>query len=378
MELSQECIVCGLPEHQVAHMIEINENIFLCNVCTAEISGVFAREMRKQKEPESITETKKMYPKQIKQFLDDYVIGQDQAKKVLSVEIYNHFNRINNTQLEIQKNNILMVGPSGSGKTLLVQTIAKMLDLPLAIIDCTQLSQAGYKGSDTEDILKQIILAADGDIKKAETGIVFLDEFDKIAKRNNDMLERDPTGSGVQHELLRMVEGHKYQIKLEGVRENKSSMDTTNILFICAGAFSGLNQILEKNRMDKNYGIGFSASVDKPEIENDVEVTPEDLIEYGIITEIVSRLHVTVKLNELTKEDYRRILLDSKNSVIKQYQKLLKIDDIDLSFSEIFIDEVVDKVYNSKKGARGLRTEIEKSVREIIFDIDTVEKVIEI
>lgn len=378
MELSQECIVCGLPEHQVAHMIEINENIFLCNVCTAEISGVFAREMKKQKEPEPITETKKMYPRQFKQLLDEYVIGQDQAKKVISVEIYNHFNRINNTELEIQKNNILMVGPSGSGKTLLVQTIAKVLDLPLAIIDCTQLSQSGYKGADTEDILKQLILAANGDIKEAEIGIVFLDEFDKIAKRNNDILEKDPSGQGVQQELLRMIEGHKYQIKLEGVRENKSSIDTTNILFICAGAFSGLNQILEKNRMDKNYGIGFSASVEKPEIEKDTEITPEDLIEYGIITEVVSRLHVTVKLNELTKEDYRKILLEPKNSVITQYQKLLKIDNIDLTFSDNFIDEVVDKVYNGKKGARGLRTEVEKSVREIIFDIDTVEKVIEI
>jgi ATP-dependent Clp protease ATP-binding subunit ClpX len=374
----ERCVVCDMPKDKVDKLVEINEQIYICNRCTADVNAFFAKSFAEEKQQTQIFE-KKLYPKEIKTFLDQYVIGQDAAKKVLSVEVYNHFNRINNKELEIQKNNILMVGPSGSGKTLLIQTLSKLLDLPLAIIDCTQLSQSGYKGADSEDILKQLILEADGNIQKAQTGIVLLDEFDKLAKRNNDILEKDPSGQGVQFELLRMIEGHKYQVKQDGVRENKSSIDTTNILFICAGAFSGLSDIQKKNRLDKNYGIGFSASVDKPDIENDVDITPEDLIEYGIITEIVSRLHVTVKLNELTKEDYRRILLDSKNSVIKQYQKLLKIDGFDLQFSEKYIDEVTDIVYNSKKGARGLKTVVEKRMRDIIYDIDIIdENVIEI
>lgn len=372
-----KCIVCDLHKDEVDQMIEINENVYICNHCTSDIAGEFARATN-NKPNKQFSKESKLFPKRIKQFLDEYVIGQDQAKKVLAVEIYNHFNRINNKDKEIQKNNILMFGPSGSGKTLLVQTLSKLLDLPLAIIDCTQLTQSGYKGSDTEDLLKQLILASDNEISKAESGIVFLDEFDKIAKRNSDMLEKDPSGQGVQFEFLRMVEGHKYQIKLEGIRENKSSIDTSNILFICAGSFSGLDKVLEKNRLDKNFGIGFSASIDKPEIVDDIEITSEDLIEYGLIPEIVSRLHVIVKLNELTKEDYRRILLESKNSVIKQYQKLLKIDNIQLTFTEKYIDEVVESVYNNKKNARGLKSVIEKTMRDIIFDIDSVDKVIEI
>lgn len=374
----EQCVVCGLEKDKVDKLVEINEGIYICNRCTAEVNSFFAKAYKeKEIEPEIKI---KMYPKEIKSFLDEYVIGQEQAKKVLSVEVYNHFNRINNKDKEIQKNNILMIGKSGVGKTLLVQTLAKLLDLPLSIIDCTQLSQSGYKGADSEDILKQLILAADGDIQKAQNGIVFLDEFDKLAKRNlTSSADKDPSGEGVQFELLRMIEGHKYQIKQEGIRENKSSIDTTNILFICSGAFSGLDKIIEKNQQDSDLGIGFSANVIKKELTELVEITEEDLIEYGIITEVVSRLHVCVKLNDLTKEDYRKILLEPKNSVIKQYQNLLALDGFELSFTETYIDEVVDQVYDSKKGARGLKSIIEKKMRDIIYDIDSLEeKMIEV
>lgn len=369
----EHCIMCGLPKDQVDKLVEINEDVYICNRCTAEINSFFAKSYKEDKK-QLEGETVKLYPKQIKSFLDEYVIGQEQAKKVLSVEIYNHFNRITNKDKEIQKNNILMIGKSGVGKTLLVQTLAKLLDLPLTIIDCTQLSQSGYKGADSEDILKQLILAADGDIQKAQNGIVFLDEFDKLAKRNlTSSTDKDPAGEGVQFELLRMIEGHKYHIKQEGVRENKSSIDTTNILFICSGAFSGLDKIIEKNQQDSDLGIGFSANVVKKEITDSVEITEEDLIEYGIITEVVSRLHICVKLNDLTKEDYRKILLEPKNSVIKQYQNLLSLDGFKLDFSDDFIDKTIDQVYDSKKGARGLKSVVEKTMRDIIYNIDSLE-----
>lgn len=369
----EHCVMCGLPKDQVDKLVEINEEVYICNRCTAELNSLFARSY-KTDENETYEIAIKIYPKEIKAFLDEYVIGQDQAKKVLAVEIYNHFNRINNKEKEIQKNNILMVGKSGVGKTLLVQTLAKLLDLPLSITDCTQLSQSGYKGADSEDILKQLILAADGDIEKAQNGIIFLDEFDKLAKRNlTSSTDKDPAGEGVQFEMLRMIEGHKYQIKQEGVREKKSSIDTTNILFICSGAFSGLDKIIEKNQQQSDLSIGFSANVIKKEVDEFVEITEEDLIEYGIITEVVSRLHVCVKLNDLTKEDYRKILIEPKNSVIKQYQNLLSLDGFELEFSETFIDETIEQVYNSKKGARGLKSVVEKRMRDIIYNIDQLD-----
>lgn len=373
----EQCVVCGLDKNKVDKLVEINEGVYICNRCTAEVNSFFAKAYKeKEIEPEIKI---KMYPKEIKSFLDEYVIGQEQAKKVLSVEVYNHFNRINNKDKEIQKNNILMIGKSGVGKTLLVQTLAKLLDLPLVIADMTSITQAGYVGKDSESILQQLVIAAGGDIKKAENGIIMCDEVDKLAKRNlTSSTDSAPSTEGAQTALLKIIEGTKVDIKLEGIRQKDAVIDTSNILFIGAGAFFGLDKILESKGKEENSKIGFHAVIDKSE-KTSVEINDEDLINYGFLPEFIGRFPCIVELEDLTKEDYRKILLEPKNSIIKQYQNLLSLDGFELSFNETYINEVVDSVYDSKKGARGLKTIIEKKMRDIIYDIDSLdEKLIEV
>jgi len=360
------CSCCKGTKDNVPRMIKFSEDQYLCNICTSEIHRLF------ESLPSSTDDTdnteKKLYPKDIKTFLDEYVIGQDDAKKVLAVEIYNHHKRITNPEKEIQKSNILMIGNSGSGKTLLVQTLAKLLKLPLAICDATNVTEAGYVGNDIETILQQLVVSANGDIKAAEKGIIFIDEIDKLAKQNMTSGNKDPSGLGVQQGLLKMIEGATVPIKAEP-KGSKDYINTSNILFIGAGAFYGLDKLVEAKRKGKTTSIGFSASVEVSKNDS-TETKEEDLIEYGFLPEFISRLPIIVQLQPLTKDDYKKILTEPKNNVIKQYQNLMSLDGIELTFTEKCIDEIVDEVYNSKRGARALRGSVEKAMRHIIYNLD--------
>lgn len=362
------CICCGALEQDVEGLVMISsDEDYLCNRCSDLIGDLFDK-----KEKEKALQERKsssLLPSEIKALLDESVIGQDAAKKVLAVEIYNHYKRITYPEFEIKKSNILMIGESGTGKTLLVQTLAKMLDLPLVIADMSLITAAGYVGQDIESMLQQLVIAADNDLVKAQGGIILLDEVDKIAKRNlTSSTEKDPGGEGVQQGLLKMLEGSKIPVKVEGIRGNPE-IDTSNILFICAGAFFGLDKVLMKNHKSENASIGFSASIEKVDITNK-EVDEQDIIEYGFIPEFVGRLPVIVQLQKLTREDYRRILTEPKNSISEQYRKLMEIDDITIEFSEEFYDSIVDNVVTTERGARALRTEFEKRMRDIIYAIN--------
>lgn len=367
------CAHCNKPESEVERMVQLADGTYICNQCTDEVHAYFKEVAAEQVLSEKNKVT--LYPSVIKSRLNEYVIGQDEPKKVLAVEVYNHYKRISNPQIEIQKSNVLMIGDSGTGKTLLVQTMAKILDLPMVIADMSLVTAAGYVGQNIESVLEQLIIAADGDFEKAERGIVMLDEVDKIAKRNlTSSTEKDPGGEGVQQGLLKILEGSKVQVNVEGTSKNhrksqSQTIDTTNILFICAGAFFGLDKVLLKNHQSESAGMGFTASVDKPDLSLK-PIDEQDLIEYGFIPEFVGRLPVVVQLMKLTKDDYKRILTEPKNSVIQQYKHLLSIDNITLDFTDEFIDQVVDSVYETKRGARALRTEVERKMRDIIYAIN--------
>lgn len=378
----ETCVCCARMKDDVEHMVELAKDTYICNGCTRELNGIFAKIDKPQEIPlenpivadEPVT---KLYPKDIKSFLDQYVIGQYEAKKSLSVEIYNHFKRITNPDKEIQKNNILLIGDSGTGKTLLVQTLAKLLDLPLVITDMNNITEYGYVGKDAESILHQLVIAADGDISKAETGIIFLDEIDKIAKRNlTSSTDKDPSGEGAQTALLKIIEGTNVELKLEGQRQKNSFINTSNILFIGGGAFFGMDKIVAKNHDTKNHSIGFTATVDKAELSETIEITDEDFISFGFLPEFIGRFHVYAQLHKLTRDEFKKIIIEPKNSVMSQYQKLMKLDDIELEFSDNYIDSIVDTCYDSKRGARAIRGEIEKRMREIIFNINDQEKLI--
>lgn len=369
---AMNCVCCGRSATDVERMMQINDDAYICNSCTSDINALFARSNIDDEIELTIERNGKMYPVAIKEFLDEYVIGQDVAKKALAVEVYNHFKRINSPADEIEKSNILLIGDSGTGKTLLAKTLAKMLDVPFVICDCNALTQAGYVGEDVESILEQLVSMADGDVEKAQRGIVLLDEVDKIAKRNiSSSTEKDASGEGVQAALLKILEDHTVTVKVEnGRRERTAEINTKNILFICAGAFFGLDKILEKNHSSQGPGIGFSASVEKPDTAVIVEVTEQDIIDYGFLPEFVGRLPVIIKMNRLTKDDYRRILTEPKNSITKQYQTLLSLDNIELEFSDTFLDGVVETAYNTKRGARALRSAIANRMTEVIYEIN--------
>lgn len=368
-----KCSCCGIPEGQAESLVQINETSFICNKCSDSMHEIFSS-LAEEKHHQALRNTR-LLPSEIKKLLDETVIGQDEAKIVLAVEVYNHYKRIANPSKEIDKSNVLLIGDSGTGKTLLVQSMSKILDVPMAICDCSALTQAGYVGADIETILQQLVMSADGDIEKAEQGIIMLDEFDKLAKRNlTSSTDKDPSGEGVQQGLLKIIEGTKVKIKVEGgtqrSRGQEQYIDTKNILFIAAGAFFGLDKVLEKNHEAENLGIGFSASLKNKENEVFTEITEQDIIEFGFIPEIVGRLPVVTKLHTLTKEDYLRILTEPKNSIVHQYKNLMAIDEIDLQFTTEFLDEVVEKVYLTKRGARALRSEVEKKMRNVIYALN--------
>ena len=380
------CSFCGKSQNSVERIIA-GPGVYICNECIKVCSNIVEDELYENNETEyTINKQEKLpTPEEIKAVLDSYVIGQEDAKKTLSVAVYNHYKRINNqkdSDVEIQKSNVLLLGPTGSGKTLLAQTLAKTLKVPFAIADATTLTEAGYVGEDVENILLKLIQAADGDIEKAEKGIIYIDEIDKITRKSeNPSITRDVSGEGVQQALLKIVEGTIASVPPQGGRKHPQQellqIDTSNILFICGGAFEGLENII-KDRMGKK-SMGFGAEIQsKKDIDRYKvfeQILPQDLLKFGMIPEFIGRLPIIASLKELDKEALIKITTEPKNALVKQYKKLLQMDDVELVFEQEALEAIVDKAIERKTGARGLRSIIEDIMRDIMFDIPSNEKI---
>jgi ATP-dependent Clp protease ATP-binding subunit ClpX len=371
------CSFCEAQESEENPLIA-GESAYICSNCVVSAYKIlFGEEEQEDAQAELGTQT--LYtPKEINALLDDYVIGQEKAKKTLSVAVYNHYKRIFKDNVEddtqIAKSNVLLVGPTGSGKTLLAQTIARFLNVPIAIADATNLTEAGYVGEDVENILTKLLMAADGDPQRAEQGIVFIDEVDKIARMGeNRSITRDVSGEGVQQALLKLIEGSVVNIPPKGGRKHPNQdfiqIDTSNILFICGGAFDGLNDILKRRLGANTLGFGQEKRSKKEEANLLHMVEADDLVSYGLIPELIGRLHVLATLGEISKEDMVRILVEPKNSLLKQYQKLFEIDDVKLSFEEDALISIAQKALDRKTGARGLRTILEEILLDIMYEL---------
>ena len=379
----RRCSFCSRTENQVNRLIAGPEGIYICDECVAICADIIEESMEEEYLPQDPAQSIKLLtPEQIKTFLDEYVIGQDEAKKTLAVSVYNHYKRVTKApaqgedDVELQKSNILMLGPTGSGKTYLAQTLAKIINVPFAIADATTLTEAGYVGEDVENILLKLIQAADYNIERAELGMIYIDEIDKISKKGENVsITRDVSGEGVQQALLKIIEGTVASVPPQGGRKHPQQeliqINTNNILFIVGGAFDGLDKIINA-RMDRR-SMGFNATVESREnrkIDATLrEVLPQDLVKFGLIPEFIGRVPVITTLNELDREALIRILKEPKNALVKQYRKLFAYDNVKLSFEDDALDAIADLAIERKTGARGLRSIMEKVMMDVMYAI---------